>query len=57
MGDANGDRTVDQQDVKAVGAYIMTNEQSKGFVWRNADANGDKKINVADIVKIINSSK
>jgi hypothetical protein len=35
----------------------MTNEQSKGFVWRNADANGDKKINVADIVKIINSSK
>ena len=54
-GDANGDWTVNQLDAKAVSDYIMTNEQSTGFVWRNADANGDMKINVADIVTITNT--
>ncbi len=54
-GDANNDWMVDQQDAKTVADFIMTYEQLEGFVWRNADANGDVEINVADIVTIMNT--
>ena len=53
-GDANNDWTVDLKDAKVVGSYILKKEQPEDFVWRNADGNNDKKINVADIVKIVN---
>ena len=54
-GDANNDWMVDQLDAKTVADFIMTYEQPEGFVWRNADANGDVEINVADIVTIMNT--
>lgn len=52
--DANGDGTVDLQDVEIVREFIMTGRIPEGFVRHNADRNGDKKINVADIVNIVN---
>ena len=54
VGDANGDGTVDLQDVEIVKEFIMTGRIPEGFVRHNADTNGDKKINVADIVNIVN---
>lgn len=53
LGDANGDGYVNMSDVNAVKDYIMKGK-TEGFNFFNADANSDKVVNAADIVKIIN---
>ena len=52
QGDANGDGVVDKKDLKAIASYIVTGN-TKGINLVNADANGDQKVNVVDIVFII----
>lgn len=52
QGDANGDGVVNKKDLKAIANYIVTGN-AKGLNLMNADANGDQKVNVADIVLII----
>ena len=51
-GDANGDGVVNKKDLTAIANYIVTGN-TKGINLVNADANGDQKVNVADIVFII----
>ena len=51
-GDANGDGVVNKKDLTAIASYIVTGN-TKGINLVNADANGDQKVNVADIVFII----
>lgn len=53
-GDANGNWEVDQKDINLISDYILTGKEPDGFIWRNADANVDNKINAADIVTITN---
>ena len=55
-GDANGDGDVTSEDITEVAGYIM-GEWSYMFNEDNADANGDKVINIADIVEIVNIIK
>ena len=55
-GDADGNREVNHNDIDFVNNYIMTGKEPNGFNWWNAEMNNDGKINVADIVKIINMS-
>lgn len=55
LGDANGDGYVNMEDVNAVKDYIMKGK-TEGLNFFNADANGDKVINAADIVKIVKLS-
>ena len=55
-GDANGDGIISDADVIAVKDYIMGNEP-ENFVFEGADANEDGKVNVADIVEIVNKKK
>ena len=52
QGDANGDGVVNKKDLKAIANYIVTGN-AKGINLMNADANGDQKVNVVDIVFII----
>jgi hypothetical protein len=52
QGDANGDGVVNSKDIDAIAHYIITGD-AKGINLVNADANGDQKVNVADIVSII----
>lgn len=55
-GDANGDGYITDADVIIVKEHIMGNEPD-GFVFEGADANEDGKVNVADIVEIINKKE
>jgi surface protein len=55
-GDANGDGYITDADVVVVKEHIMGNEPD-GFVFEGADANEDGKVNVADIVEIINKKE
>ena len=55
-GDANGDGKVDNSDINATIDYIM-NGKTEGFIFDNADMNGDQKVNAADIVQILNIIK
>ena len=55
-GDADGDGDVDPKDVELVVDYIM-NGKTEGLHLVNADANGNKVLNVVDIVKMINAIK
>ena len=52
LGDANGDKTVDETDIKFVANYIMGNSPTT-FQFISADVNRDNKINAADIVGIV----
>lgn len=52
-GDANGDETVDLRDIELIKEFIMTGVEPEGFKWWNADTDGNRVINVADIVNII----
>lgn len=52
-GDANGNDTVDEADIEEVVNYIMGHPSDK-IDMIAADANHDGKLNVADIVEIIN---
>ena len=56
IGDANGDGNVDESDINAIADYIVKGK-TEGLNLKNADANGDQKVNVADIVRIINRIK
>ena len=51
-GDADGSGDVNAADIDVISKYIMEGN-TNGFVFKNADVNGDKKINVADIVEIV----
>jgi surface protein len=55
-GDANGDGEISDEDVKTAEGHIMGNKPTK-YVFVGADSNGDGKINVADIVDIVNKKK
>lgn len=52
LGDANGDGEVDQKDIEAIADYIVTGN-TENFIFDNADVNGDKVVNAADIVELI----
>ena len=53
LGDANGDRTVDEDDVTTMADYIIGKNVDNCYEL-NADLNGDKEVNVADIVELNN---
>ena len=53
-GDINGDGVVGQDDIDLIVEYILTGVKPKGFVFENADVNGDNKVDAADIVEIVN---
>jgi len=52
-GDANSDWKVNADDIDVTVDYIMKGK-TEGFVFENADTNGDDKVDAADIVKIVN---
>lgn len=52
-GDANGNKSIDTEDVELVEEFIMADEKPEGFIWANADANQDCEVNAADIVIIV----
>lgn len=56
LGDANNDGRVDADDIEAITRYIMEGDD-EGFIFKNADVNGDEKINAADIVEVVNIIK
>ena len=51
-GDANGDGTVDVNDVTAVISYIL-GKNPEPFIFDNANVNGDEDVNVNDVTLII----
>ena len=55
-GDANGDGDANQQDIDAIVRYI-TEGMYEGFIFENADMDGDGFVNVVDIVKLVNIIK
>lgn len=52
-GDANGNGTVDAEDIVMIADYMM-GKNPNGFVFSDADVNGDNVINIADVVMIAN---
>ena len=56
LGDANDDEEVDYKDIDAIVEYIM-NGKTENFIFNNADANLDGKVDAADIVLIIEMIK
>lgn len=54
-GDADGNGTVDANDITAVADYLL-GKNPDNFNKKNADANNDSKVNAADIVVIVNMS-
>lgn len=56
-GDADGNKSVDEQDLNIVREYVMTGQAPEGFVRQNADTKSDNKVNVVDIVNIVNMIK
>jgi hypothetical protein len=56
LGDVNNDGNLNNEDLNAMSDYI-TDGKTENFIFKNADVNGDKKVNVADIVRIINIIK
>lgn len=56
IGDADGNEKVDGSDINTVVDHILKGK-TKSFIFTNADANGDYKVNAADIVKIVNVIK
>jgi len=53
-GDADDSGEVDTKDITAIADYLVGKNPEK-FNKKNADANNDKKVNVADIVEIVNT--
>lgn len=51
-GDVNGDGIIDGKDIVAMVHYMVTGDE-KGIIFKNADANSDQKVNIADIVFIM----
>ena len=52
-GDANSDWEVSAADIDAIVEYILKGK-TEGFVFENANVNGDDKVDAADIVMILN---
>ena len=52
VGDVNSDGVLDEKDLKDLAAYIM-GKTPEGFNKKEADLNGDDKVNAADIVKLV----
>lgn len=50
--DANNDGTIDNRDINAVVRYILYGDL-KDFIFKNADMNGDDKVDVRDIVLLL----
>jgi hypothetical protein len=55
-GDANNDGKVDDRDIETITKYVL-NGDTNDFIFKNANVNGDKTINVSDIVIIVNMIK
>ena len=55
-GDADGNGKVEAADIDAVVKYIMEGD-FEGFNFKNADLNGDDKVDAADLVLLINMVK
>ena len=53
LGDANNDEVVDIKDIESIVRYIMAGD-IKGFNFKNADLNGDNKVNATDLVELNN---
>ena len=56
LGDANGDRNVDKNDVTTIADYIIGKNVDNCYEL-NADLKDDKVVNVADIVKLVDIIK
>lgn len=56
LGDVNNDGNLNNEDINAISDYI-TDGKTENFIFKNADVYGDKRVNVADIVRIINFMK
>lgn len=56
IGDSNVDNLINSMDVDEVANYIMGNPSDK-FIFGAADANQDGKVNVIDIVTIMNNGE
>ena len=54
IGDANGDRVVNVTDAMLCVDYVL-HKDIKMFIFKNADTNVDNKIDVLDIMWIVNS--
>ena len=52
-GDVNGDGHIDQKDIDAIVSYLY-GDITDDFDEDAADVNGDQKVNVADIVSLLN---
>lgn len=55
-GDANGDGFVNSDDVKEIAAYILGKE-SDNFSFDRADVNGNKKVDLIDLVAVVDIAK
>ena len=54
-GDVDGNGKVEATDVKALVDRLLGNELGmKGFLIPDADVNGDKTVDVADVTQLIN---
>lgn len=53
-GDVNLDDKVDKEDLDNLASYIMC-ENPEGIYESVSDINGDKKVNVADLVQLTNT--
>ena len=53
LGDANCDGIVDMRDIDIIVEFIKKGKVDS-FSFENADANGDDKVDVADIVTVLN---
>ena len=56
LGDSNNDGKVDADDITAIANYIMK-QKTAVFNFYNADLNGDKKVDAADLVLLISKVK
>ena len=52
-GDADGNETVDENDIMIIIDYIM-GLNPEGFEFSLADVNGDKKVTIADVTALVN---
>ena len=53
-GDVNGDNVLDEKDLNAIANHIMGKPQEGYFDINLADVNKDRKVDAADIVKLVN---
>lgn len=54
VGDVNGDTLLDEKDLKALICHIMNKTQEEIFDVKLADVNDDGKVDIVDVVMLIN---